>query len=155
MIRQCILIAASLLIAGCSTLRTVPPISGEKGEKVVCILFDDTQFKTELTGKLTSALSKKGYRIVTGRVQQAKQCKHSDYGAIVYMTELWAWHTPWHAKRFFRRNDEAANIIFVITSGNPNVTIKKPFDAVTSASKLDRIEPVTKEILASLDRVVK
>lgn len=154
MIRQCILLTAYMLIAGCSALKPVAPISGERGEKIICILFNDTRFKTEVTGKLTAALSKKGYRVVTGSVQQAKYCNHGDFGAVVYMAELWALHTPWHTKRYFRRHDKAANIIFVITS-NANVTIEKPFDAVTSASTPDRIEPVTNEILARLDRILK
>ena len=150
-----VLVMFLLLVAGCSAMKPVAPISGEKGKNVVCILFKDSRFKTEVTGKLTAALSKKGFRVVTGAVNQAKNCNASDYGAVVYMGEYWEWHTPWHMKRYFRKHDEAANIVFVVTSGNPHVTIKKPFDAVTSASKPDRVEPVTEEILARLDRILK
>jgi len=155
MTRQFIMLAVFLLlVTGCSMLKPAAPISGEKGKNVVCILFKDTRFKTEVTGKLTAALSKKGYQVVTGSVHQAKNCNARDYGAVVYMTELWALHTPWHTKRYYSKHDKAANIIFVITS-NANVTIKKPFDAVTSASKPDRVEPVTEEILARLDKILK
>ena len=153
--RQIIVFAVSLLlVTGCSALKPAAPISGEKGGNVVCILLKNTRFKVEVTGRLTAALSKKGYRVVTGSVNQAKNCNARDYGAVVYMTELWALHTPWHTKRYFRKHDKAANIVFVITS-NANITIKKPFDAVTSASKPDSVEPVTEEILARLDRIMK
>jgi hypothetical protein len=71
------------------------------------------------------------------------------------MAELWAWHTPWHAKRYFRNHNEARNIVFVITSGDPDVTISQPFDAITSASSPDKVEPVTKDILERLDRILQ
>jgi len=73
----------------------------------------------------------------------------------VYMAELWAWHTPWHAKKYFRKNKEAGNMVFVITSGDPDVVITKPFDAVTTASKPNKVGPVTQEILAKLERILK
>ncbi len=147
--------SAMLFAAGCSTMRPAKPVSTEKGPKVVCILFKDTNFKTEVAGKVTAALSAQGFRVVTGTPSQRKAVKAADYGAVVYMAEYWAWHTPGHAKRYFQDNDEAANILIVVTSGDPVVTIKKPFDAVTTASKPDRVEPVAQEILTRLGKIVK
>ena len=71
------------------------------------------------------------------------------------MTELWAWHTPWHAVRYFKKHAEARNIIFVITSGDPDVVIKEPFDAVTSASNPGKVTVVSKEIIDRLDAILK
>ena len=148
------MILTVLMIYGCSVFH-MPPANKAKGDDVVCILFKDKRFKTGVVGNLTGALSGKGYKIVTGSVKQAKYFKASDYGAVVYMAELWAWHTPLHAKRYYRNNDQAKNIVFVITSADPDVVIKKPFDAVTSASEPDKIEPVAREILDRLERILR
>ena len=147
-----IAIIALIVIAGCAAVKTMRE---DKGEKVVCVLFNDTRFKTEVAGKLTMQLAKKGYRVTTGSVKQAKYFNTVDYAAVVYMTELWAWHTPWHAKKYLRRHNEADNLVFVITSGDPDVTITKPFDAVTSASSPKKVEPVVLEIMGKLRGMLK
>ena len=142
-----IAIIALIVIAGCAAVK---PMQKDKGEKVVCVLFNDTRFKTEVVGNLTKQLSKNGYRIATGSVKQAKYFNAADYAAVVYMAELWVWHTPFHAKKYFRKHSEADNTIFVITSGDPDVSITKPFDAVTSASSPKKVEPVIREIMGRL-----
>ena len=156
MIRKSIVpIAFIFLLSGCSVLKPIAPLGGEKGGKTVCILFNDTGFKTEVVGNLNGALSKMGYRVITGDVRQAKYCNARDYGAVVYMAEYWVWHTPLHTKRYYSKHGEASNTIFLITSGDPDVTIKKPFDAVTSASIPDNVESVTNKILSRLEVILK
>ena len=86
-------------------------------------------------------------------MKQAKYFSAADFAAVVYMAELWAWHTPWHAKKYYREQNEADTIIFVITSGDPNITIEKPFDAVTSASASGKVEPVVGEIMDRLGSI--
>ena len=148
------LYSAIIILSGCSAMAPAPLVQQEKGDKVVCILFKDTRFKTEVVGILTGELSKKGYRVVTGSVAQARHYIADEYAAIVYMSELWAWHTPWHAKRYYREQDEAINIVFVVTSGDPDVSILKPFDAVTSASSPGKVGDVVGEVMTKLDRVL-
>ena len=138
-------IALALLFTGCS-IYTVLPNRDVKGEKVVCILHNDTRFKTEVVKTVSNSLVGKGYSVVTGRVKNAKFINPADYGAMVYMTELWAWHTPWHSVRYFNKHDGARNIIFVITSGDP--------DAVTSASNPEKIPALSKEIIDRLGTIL-
>jgi len=70
------------------------------------------------------------------------------------MAEYWVWHTPWHAKRYYEKNKTARNTIFVVTAGDPDVTIKKPFDAVTDVSRSNEVERVSGEILKKLDKIL-
>ena len=157
MIKQ-ILTAISLvlLIAGCSILGLrKPPVQEVKGDNVVCFLYKTGTFKSDVVKNVTQFLTGKDLRIVTDIVKNAKYYNATDYGAVIYMAEYWAWHTPWHTKKYFNINKGSDNIIFVITSGDPDVTIKKPFDAVTSASKPDRVEPVSQEIIERLDHIVR
>ena len=91
--------------------------------------------------------------MITNKRKLSKYYKSDDYLAVVYMVEYWAWHTPWNAVRYFKKNNRDKNIIFVITSGDPDVVIKEPFDAVTSASKSDQVERVSKEIITKLEKI--
>lgn len=153
MIRNFLIVTFALIVFnGCAGIQ---PIQRNMGNKVVCVLFKDTRFKIEVVGNLTKQLSKKGYTVVTGSVKQAKYFNAADYAAVVYMAELWAWHTPWHAKKYFRKHNEVNTIVFVITSGDPDITITKPFDAVTSASAPDKVEPVAQEILNKLSNILR
>ncbi|MBT4485809.1 MAG: hypothetical protein HOC71_19240 [Candidatus Latescibacteria bacterium] len=93
-------IAFALLFTGCS-IYAVRPNREVKGENVVCILHNDTRFKTEVVKTVSNSLAGKGCSVVTGRIKQADFFNPADYGAVVYMTELWAWHTPWHSVRYF------------------------------------------------------
>lgn len=140
------------IIGGCAA--GTQPVQTLKGEKVVCILTTGTRFKTAVIEQVSTSLVAKGYRVVNGSRKKANFYKASDYGAVVYLAEYWAWHVPFNAKRYYRRNNEAANIVFVITSGDPDVTISEPFDAVTNASTPANISRVSGEILDRLDRIL-
>ena len=131
------------------------PVQELKGDNVVCILFNDRKFKTEVVDKISKSLKETGYEIVTDRVKRSKYYNASDYCAVVYMTELWAWHTPWHAVKYYRKNNRALNIVFVITSADPDVIIKEPFDAVTSPSKHMEVDRVSRVITERLSRIIK
>lgn len=153
--KRCIYVLSLLLFfSGCSVYSTQPETK-IKGEKVVCILRDETKFKTGVVENVSNYLAGKGCRVVTGRAKQAKFFNPADYGAVVYMAELWAWHTPWHAVRYYKKHNDTLNIIFVITSGDPDVVIKEPFNAVTSASNPGKVNVVSKEIIYRLDAILK
>ncbi|MBN1290590.1 MAG: hypothetical protein JXB48_02040 [Candidatus Latescibacteria bacterium] len=149
-----IYIIALAIVSGCSMFRAAPDQS-VKGDKVVLALYKETQFKNEVIKKLTESLPPKGYQVITGSNKQAKYYKAADYGAVVYMAEYWARHVPWHAKKYFNKFKEARNIVFVVTSGDPDVKIKKPFDAVTTASKDEKVDPVAQEILKKLEGILR
>jgi hypothetical protein len=125
----------------------------QKGSKVVCILFNEKRFKTEVVKKVSQSLAEKGYTVVNDRQKYASYYSSADYAAVVYMSEYWAWHTPRDAVSYYKKNNRAGNIIMVITSGNPHITIKKPFDAITSASKVKEVDRVSQEILNRIGKV--
>ena len=124
------------------------------GKNVVVILSTDKRFKDEVIARVTPALEKKGVRVVKDAREASGAYRAADYGAVVYFAEYWMWHTPFNAKNYFHSNGDAANIVFMITSGDPKNTIKKPFDAVTSASSPKEVDRVTKEILARLETIL-
>ena len=148
--------ALVLFFAGCSIfgLRK-PPVQEIKGNNVVCFLFKTGTFKNDVVKAVSQFLTGKDLRVVTDTVKNAKYYNASDYGAVIYMAEYWNLHTPWHTKKYFKRNKGSENIIFVITSRNPDITIKKPFDAVTSVSKPDRVKTVSQEIIERLGFILR
>ncbi|MFC1490886.1 hypothetical protein ACFL6K_06715 [Candidatus Latescibacterota bacterium] len=150
-------IAASLLIlvfSGCSMFAKAP-VEIVKGEKVVCIIYNETEFKTALVKNVTTSLEINGYRVITDRVKNAKFYKSADFGAVVYMAEYWAWHTPFHAKRFLKKNKSSENTLFVVTAGDLRREIHRPFDAITCASRSNLVDTKAYEIGMKLDRIFK
>ena len=124
-----------------------------KGGKVVCILFNEKRFKTEVVKKVSQALDEMGYTVVSDRPKHASYYSSADYAAVVYMAEFWMWRTPRHAISYYNKNNKGGNIIFVVTSGDPHVVIKKPFDAITSASRVKDMDRVSEEILNRLGKI--
>lgn len=152
-----ILLTASVLIAalaGCGG-KPAPEKLALKGKDTVCILSRDKPFKNEVIGRIARALESKGYTTVREDPGYAMHFRAADYAAVVYFAEYRAWHTPRHAVRYFERNGKARNIVFVVTSGDPDVKITRPFDAVTSASSTKNVDRVTEEILAKLEGILK
>ncbi len=143
-----------IFVSGCSMFVSGPETM-VKGDKTICILFNESRFKNEIVDNIKNEFERDGYRVITDHLKRRKYYKSSDYGAVVYMAEYWAWHTPIHAKRFFEENKQSQNTLFLVTSGDPNVEIHKPFDAVTSASSPDKFESVSNEIIEKLNRILK
>ena len=148
--------AAILLafLAGCSAFVSAPK-NVQTGQKVVCILYNETAFKNRVVALVQEKLSSEGYAVVTDRVKRAKYYPADRYGAVVYMAEYLAWHVPFHQKRYFSANGKAGNIVLLTTSGDPDMRIAEPFDAITGASEEQRIEPVSSELMTRLDRILE
>ncbi len=152
--KRCILLyvlLAALYIMNCAgAKKPIPSEAPVIHGKTVCILYNEKPFKVKVVEEVSKALSEHGLTVVTDKVGNASKYRAADYTAVVYMAELWAKRTPLHAKRYFTRNGQSPNIVFVITSGDPHVTIKKPFDAVTSASYFEKVGTVSSAIMERL-----
>ncbi|MFC1537986.1 hypothetical protein ACFL6H_01055 [Candidatus Latescibacterota bacterium] len=142
-----------LLLSGCSMFVKAPD-EILKGDKTVCILYNETEFKSKLVNNISNYLENKGYRVINDRVKRAKFYNSADYSALVYMAEYRAWHTPFPAKRFFKKNKYSKNTLFVITAGDQRREIHHPFDAVTCASRSNFIDSKSYEINVKLDRIL-
>jgi hypothetical protein len=148
-----VLFALVFVFSGCGR-KPIPANKGIAGKNVVVILSSDKRFKQEVVTRVAASLEGKNIRVVLDNIDAADAYRAADYGAVVYFTEFWMWHTPSDAKRYFHRNGDASNIVFMVTSGNPHVKIKKPFDAVTSASSQKQVDRVANEIIARLDAIL-
>ena len=149
-----IVAAFVLCLAGCGA-KPAPEKLASKGKNVVCILSGNKQFKNEVIEKVTKSLETKSVTVVRDETGNSKYYRAADYGAVVFIAEYQAWHTPRNAIGYYKRNGQAPNIVFVVTSGNPKVKIKKPFDAITSASKQKEVDRVSGEIMTRLDGILK
>lgn len=146
------LIAA--ILVGCGQ-KPIPANRGVTGKNVVVALSKDSQFKAGVIAKVTAAMEAKGVRVLRDGTGASGAYRAADYCAVVYFADYWMHRTPGHAKRYYHRNGDASNIVVVITSGDPDVTVKKPFDAVTSASKEKNIDRVAGEIVGRLEMILR
>ncbi len=141
------------VLSGCGQ-KPVPANRGVTGKNIVVILSKDSRFKSEVIAKVSAAVEAKGLKVLRDATGASGAYRAADYGAVVYFADYWMHHTPNHAKRYFNRNGGASNIVFVVTAGDPDVTIKKPFDAITSASKQKDVERVAGEIVGRLETML-
>jgi hypothetical protein len=153
-IRVIAAILFAISISGCSVFVAAPE-KVETGRNVVCILYNETIFKTEVVKTVSAYLESSGYRVVTDRTKRAKFYPAAKFGAVVYMAEYWMWHVPFHQKSYYADNDKASNIVFVTTAGDPDVRITRPFDAITSVSKKSEVGRVSKDILSRMEPMLK
>lgn len=143
-----------LIFAGC-VCKPSPGNFVPGDANTVCILSTDKPFKNEVAGKVAAALETEGRTVIRDTLENAGRYRAADFGAVVYIAEYQMWHTPRHAVRYFDQNGQARNIVFVITTGNARLKVKKPFDAVTSASTKGNTGRVASEVMTRLDAVMK
>jgi hypothetical protein len=142
-----------LLSVGCAGRR---PLVGEpKGPKTVVFLSDGTAFRDAVVAHVSDWLRDSGYLVVLADKGSRKYYRAASYGAVVYVAEYWAWHTPRHAIRYWKKNGRARNIVFFITAGDPDLAINAPFDAVTTPSRDDRIVPAALELRTRLEALLR
>jgi hypothetical protein len=140
-----------IIIAGCSSEKRISQTGVSAGKDTVAILFKQSTFKSAVIDNVEKSLKEKNIKFVRDDVKNSGNYKASDYHAVIFMADYQAWHTPLKAKKYFHKNGDASNIIFFITAGDPKVKIKKPFDAVTSASKEPEIGRVSSEIITRIE----
>ena len=150
-----ILLALVILTAARCSMFVSAPEQQKAGPKTVLVLWKESRFKQEVIDIVRPALERRGYTVAIDATKRGKFYRSADYGAVVYMAEYWMMHTPYHAKHYFAKNKETRNTLFVVTSGDPDIEIHKPFDAVTSASKQNSVQPVADEITEKLLRILK
>ena len=80
----------ALFLSGCSIF-VKPPMQEVKGSNVVCIIFNDTRFKTEVVKDISENLSKKGYKVVTDKV---KRSKYYDSTKGLIVSHIFAGYLP-------------------------------------------------------------
>lgn len=142
------------LILSCS-MSMPKPENIRTGDDVIMIFHTQTAFKKEVTDKVSAALTDSGYTVATDMIRNAQYYPPDSLAAIVYMAEYKYWHVPLSAKRFYKRTKDADNIVFFITSSDPEKKISKPFDAVSAASMKKCIDPAADELLARLEQVLR
>lgn len=136
------------LAAGCSTGKSIRNEANvPAGKDTVVILYKQSKFKDTVIGKIENSLKEKDIEVAADNVRNAGNYSSSDYRAVIFMTDYQAWHVPMNARKYFKRNNSAPNIIFFITAGDPDLKIKKPFDAVTCSSRESEADRVASEIV--------
>lgn len=144
---------AVLFWAGCAAQR--PMVGEPKGPKTVVFMTDGSAFRDAVLALVGDWLRDRGYTVVSVDNGSAKHYDAASYGAVVYVAEYRVWHTPRHTLRYWKRNGRAGNIVFFITAGDPGLDVNEPFDAVTTASKEDRIVPTASELRERLEAVLR
>ena len=159
------LVLLPLLLMACSgTSGTLPQTDAdayEVGREVfdtrILLASRDSDFKIEVARRIGEALRDEPVYVKFIGIKQLMNEDGSDYTAIILMTRCTSWAIDPETNAFLEKNPELSSIVVLITSGDgdwkPDMEGKK-FDAITSASVIERAGSVAEEILEKIRATV-
>jgi hypothetical protein len=144
-----LLVLPAILIPGCS-LQTLKPmeIGNENYKKSILIATQPTDFKKAVVAEIIEALKKDVNYIKVIDIKHLKNEPTVAYNAIVIVNTCRAWSLSWKVSRYLEKTAEKEKIILLTTANGEDWQPKdKQVDAVTSASKLNKVDVVAESIV--------
>lgn len=151
-----VLAAAALAFCGCAVRAVKTTEAGDPGARQrVLIATERSEFKEAVVARIVEELEKD---LCYVKVIDLKRLKHepaSDYGAVVVVNTLKAWSLSRRASRFVKSFPDKQRVVLLTTAAGENW---KPralgVDAITSASKTHKVEPVAEEISGKVRKIL-
>ena len=127
-------------------------------EKKILIASRDSAFKRELVDRITAAYSNRPIYIRTTGIEALANENANDYSAVVLITTCMGWTVDVEVERFLTRYGHLSSIIVLATSSGGDVLPdmeNRKIDALSSASVIDRVQPLAQKIIARIDRLIE
>ena len=127
-------------------------------EKKILIASRDSAFKRELVDSITAAYINRPIYIRTTGIEALANENANDYSAVVLITTCMGWTVDVEVERFLARYGHLSSIIVLATSNGGDVLPdmeNRKIDALSSASVLDRVQPLAKKMIARINRLIE
>ena len=127
-------------------------------KKKILIASRDSAFKRELVDSITAEYSSRPIYIRTTGIEALSKEDANDYSAVVLITTCMGWTVDVEVERFLNRYGHLPSIIVLATSNGGDVLPKmknRKIDAISSASVIDRIQPLAQEMIARINRLIE
>jgi len=157
-----IILAASMMQLSCSAphyfwpQKNAPMSELNKpslGKKVL-VAARSSEFKDAVVDKVKSAFMGEPVYMKFIGIDQLKKEKSKDYSAMVVINTCMSWGMDRHVKGFLKKHKEDQSRTIVLTTsgdGDWKPKMKEPsFDAISSASKKNKVDEVADEIIAKM-----
>ena len=131
-----------------------PPTLGKR----MLIASRDSEFKRRLVDRIAAAYENRPVYIKVIGIEALANENADDYSAVVLLNTAMGWTVDVEVDRFLDRFGDRASIIVLTTSDGGDVLPdleNRKVDAMSSASVLDRVDPLADEMIAKIDRLMR
>jgi menaquinone-dependent protoporphyrinogen IX oxidase len=122
----------------------------------ILLVTDESEFKDAVTAAVQDSLKAQGHEVTTITRGELDEKKAGDYGAVIIINTIKAWHHNGHIKRFVKGCDTAARsrIVLVSTTASSWKTKLEGVHAISTASEDDRVKPTVDFIISTVRSIL-
>lgn len=125
--------------------------------KKILVASRSTEFKDAVVERIKGSFQGKRVYLKFIGIENLKDENGGDYDAVVILNTCMNWTMDRHVEAFLKRHPYQGNMIILTTSGDgdwlPSMK-ERTFDAVSSASKIDRVDEIAKRILERVQQLL-
>ena len=151
-----VLVMASLAVCGCAAKALNTTEWGDlKADQRVLIATQRSEFKEAVVSRIVEDLEKD---LCYVKVIDLKRLEHepaTDYDAIVVVNTCKAWRLTGDASKFVKAFPNKDRVVLLTTAGGEDWKPRSvEVDAITSASKEQKTDPVAEDIVARVRKIL-
>jgi hypothetical protein len=151
-----VLVIAGLVFCGCAAKAVKTTEWGElKADRRVLIATQRSEFKEAVVLRVVEDLEKDPCYVKVIDLKKLKDEPATDYDAIVVVNTCKAWRLTGGASKFVKAFPDKDRVVLLTTAGGEDWKPKSvEVDAITSASKEQKADPVAEEIVSRVRKIL-
>jgi hypothetical protein len=151
-----ILVIVALMFCGCAVRAVRTTEAGDPGAgKRVLIATQRSDFKEAVVSRIVEDLEKDLCYVRVIDLKRLKNELAGDFGAIVVVNTCKAWSLSRGASKFVKKFPDKDRVVMLTTASGEDWRPKSvEVDAITSASKVQKADPVADEIVQKVRKIL-
>ncbi len=151
-----VLVMASLVLCGCAARAVSTAEWGDlKADQRVLIATQRSEFKEAVVSRVVEGLKKDLCYVKVIDLKRLEDEPATDYDAVVVVNTCKAWRLTGGASEFVKAFPDKDRVVLLTTAGGEDWKPKSvEVDAITSASKEQKTDPVAEEIVGRVRKIL-
>ena len=151
-----VLVVASLAVCGCAAKAVNTTEWGDlRADQRVLIATQRSEFKEAVVSRVVEDLEKDRFYVKVIDLERLEHEPAKDYDAIVVVNTCKAWRLTGGASKFVKAFPDKDRVVLLTTAGGEDWKPKSvEVDAITSASKDQKADPVAEDIVARVRKIL-
>jgi hypothetical protein len=155
-IKALVPVIVGLAFCGCAAKAVNTTEWGDlKAAQRVLIATQKSEFKEAVVSRIVEDLEKDLFYVKVIDIKKLRQEPATDYDAVVVINTCKAWRLTGGASKFVKEFPDKDKVVLLTTAGGEDWKPKKvEVDAITSASKEQKADPVAEDIVARVRKIL-
>lgn len=160
------LLLGILFVSGCTVPHYIWPqkdlgvveINKAATDRRILIASRDSEFKRAVVNEITAAYANQPVSVKIIGIERLEEENPERYSAIVVLNTCMGWTVDVEVDRFLENHGTMDSIIVLTTSAGGDVMPENEnwaIDAISSASVLDRVQPLSDQMIEKIDRLIE